>query len=170
MGKETVPNSIHSTWHTQNGSNVSVSWISAGKGPHVLDGQFLQLMSSGSKAKSLNNDCVGTLQLNRRDITQTVKEKKPEKGRLTAQHSSPVPILKSWSRVTKRCGNDFNLSWGQNRKKSNKTCTGKGKACISSTQQQKYDRRWSRRPLLQPYLLGKKENDQMNNDVYEIIQ
>jgi len=61
-----------------------------------LDGQFLQLISSGSKAKPLNTECVGTLQLNRKDISQTVKEKKLEKGRLTAQHSSPVPILK-WS-------------------------------------------------------------------------
>jgi hypothetical protein len=61
-----------------------------------LDGQFLQHISSGSKAKSLNSDCVGTLQLNGKDISQTVKEKKLEKGRLIAQHSSPVPILK-WS-------------------------------------------------------------------------
>jgi hypothetical protein len=61
-----------------------------------LDGQFLQLISSGSKAKSLNNDCVGKLQLNRNDISQTVIEKKLEKGRLIAQHSSPVSILK-WS-------------------------------------------------------------------------
>jgi len=61
---------------TQNASNGAVTRVSAGKGPHVLDGQFLQLISSGSKAKSLNTDCVGTLQLNRKDIPQTLEKKK----------------------------------------------------------------------------------------------
>jgi hypothetical protein len=101
MGKDTVPNSIQSTWHIkwqQWLCILSHCW----QGPHVLDRQFLQLTSSSSKTKSLNNDCAGTLQLNRRDITQTVKEKKPEKGKLIALQSSPVPIPKSWSGVTKK--------------------------------------------------------------------
>lgn len=83
-----------------------------------------------------------------------MKEKKLQKRRLTAQHSSPLPILR-WS--DKRRGNDFNLSQGQNRKKGKKMGTGKEKVCISSTLQQKHDRRWSRRPLLQPYYLERKK-------------
>jgi hypothetical protein len=70
MGKDNVPNSIHFTWHKQNGINGAVTLVSSDKGPNVLDGQFLQLINS--KAKFLNNDCVGTLQLNRKDIAQTV--------------------------------------------------------------------------------------------------
>ena len=44
--------------------------------------------------KSLKTDCVGTLRLSRKDIPQTVKDKKLKKGELVAQHSGPVSVLK----------------------------------------------------------------------------
>jgi hypothetical protein len=63
------------------------------RGSHVVDGQFLQLANSGSKAEVLEN-CVGTLHLSRKDVPQTVKDKNLRKGTLVAQHSGPVSILK----------------------------------------------------------------------------
>jgi len=44
--------------------------------------------------RSLKTDCVGTLRLSRKDVPQRVKEKKPKKGELVAQHSGPVSVLK----------------------------------------------------------------------------
>ena len=42
----------------------------------------------------MKTDCVGTSRLNRKDVPQTVKDKKLKKGELVAQHSGPVSILK----------------------------------------------------------------------------
>ena len=42
----------------------------------------------------MKTDCVGNLRLNRKDVPQTVKEKKLKKGELLAQHSGPVSVLK----------------------------------------------------------------------------
>jgi hypothetical protein len=52
------------------------------------------LPALAQRLKSLNIDCVGTLCLNRKDVPKIVIEKKPKRGELIAQHSSPVSILK----------------------------------------------------------------------------
>jgi hypothetical protein len=39
-------------------------------------------------------DCDGTLHLSRKDVPQTVKDKKLKKGELVTQHSGPVSVLK----------------------------------------------------------------------------
>ena len=44
--------------------------------------------------KSLITDCVGTLRLSRKDIPQTVKDKKLKKGERVAQHSGAVTVLR----------------------------------------------------------------------------
>jgi len=41
-----------------------------------------------------STDCVGTLKLNRKNVSKKVKEKKLEKGEIIATHSGPVTILK----------------------------------------------------------------------------
>jgi len=46
------------------------------------------------RLKNLKTDCVGTLQLSRKDVPQRVKEKKLKKGEMIAQHSGVVSVLK----------------------------------------------------------------------------
>jgi hypothetical protein len=56
--------------------------------------------------------------------------------------------------VTRKSDNDFNLSWGGNKKTANKTWTGKGKVCISARNLGQVD---LKDRLLQPYLLERKK-------------
>jgi hypothetical protein len=46
------------------------------------------------RLKSTNTNCVGTLRLNRKDVPKTVGEKKLKKGKMIAQHSGSVSVLK----------------------------------------------------------------------------
>jgi hypothetical protein len=56
--------------------------------------------NSPSQAKTLKmtykTDCVGTLQLNRKDLPLKVKNTKLKKGEIVAQHSGPASVTK-WS-------------------------------------------------------------------------
>ena len=77
------------------------------------------------RLKSLNIDCVGTLRLNRKDVAKMVWDKKLKKGEMIAQHSgSGVRFEVAWQKI---CGNDFNISWGGNRKKLTKRGQGREK-------------------------------------------
>jgi len=55
---------------------------------------FYNSPAVAQRLKTLKTDYVGTLRLSRKDVPQTVKEKKPKKGELVAQHSGPVSVLK----------------------------------------------------------------------------
>ena len=46
------------------------------------------------RLKTLKTDCVGTLLLSRKDFPQRVKEKKLKKGKLIAQNSGSLSVLK----------------------------------------------------------------------------
>jgi len=41
-----------------------------------------------------STDCVGTLKLNRKNISKEVKDKKLKKGEIIARHLGPVTVLK----------------------------------------------------------------------------
>ena len=64
------------------------------KGRTLWIDNFYNSPALAQRLKSLETDCVGTLCLSRKDIPQSVKEKKLKKGELVAQHSGPVSILK----------------------------------------------------------------------------
>jgi len=55
---------------------------------------FYNSPALAQRLKSLKTDCVGTLHLSRKDVPQTVKDKKLKKGELVAQHSGLVSVLK----------------------------------------------------------------------------
>jgi len=55
---------------------------------------FYNSPALAQRLKTLKNDCVGILRLSRKDVPQTVKEKKLKKGEFVAQCSGPVSVLK----------------------------------------------------------------------------
>ena len=64
------------------------------KGHTLWMDNFYNSPALAQRVKSLKTDCVGTLCLSRKDVAQTVKDKKLKKGELAAQHSGPVSVLK----------------------------------------------------------------------------
>ena len=90
-----VPDSIHFRRHKQNSSNCVVTCGAvAEKGPTLWMDNFYNSPAMAQRLKTLKTDCVGTLRLSRKDVPQSVKEKKLKKGELVAQHSGPVSVLK----------------------------------------------------------------------------
>jgi hypothetical protein len=55
---------------------------------------FLNSPSLAQRLKSLKTDCVGTLRLSTKNVSQNMKGKKLKKGELLAQHSGPVSVVK----------------------------------------------------------------------------
>jgi hypothetical protein len=66
------------------------------KGCTLWMDNFYNLPVLAQRLNSLNTDCIGTLHLNRKDVSKTIKDKKLKIGELIAQHPGPVSILK-WS-------------------------------------------------------------------------
>jgi len=64
------------------------------KGHTLWMDNFYNSPALAQRLKTLKTDCVGTLRLSRKDVPQSVKEKKLKKGELVAQHSGPVSVLK----------------------------------------------------------------------------
>ena len=64
------------------------------KGRTLWMDNFYNSPALAQRLKTLKTDCVGTLRLSRKDVPQTVKEKKLKKGELVAQHSRLVSVLK----------------------------------------------------------------------------
>jgi hypothetical protein len=54
-------------------------------------------------------DCVGTLNLNRKNVPPKVRNTKLKKGEIVAQHCGPVSVTK-WCDKKKR-DSDLDLSW-----------------------------------------------------------
>ena len=76
--------------HPQNSScSTETAWLWT----YVVDWQFLQESRISKEVKD-RTDCGGTLKLNRENVPKEVKDKKLEKGEITARHLGPVTVLK----------------------------------------------------------------------------
>jgi hypothetical protein len=126
------------------------------KGYMLWVDNFYNSPALAQKLKSLDNDCVGTLCINRKHIPKIVNEKKLKKGELTAQHSGPMSVLK-WSDKEEEVTMISTYHWEEKIKQLTKRGQGKEKPVSVLDYNGNMGGVDIKDQLLQPYLLERKK-------------